>query len=228
MKHFLCLFTVLLGFLSLNAQPSCFALQLENTNGAVGDTICLDVDVNDFDQILSMQYSFTWDPSLLELIEITNFNLPGLSVLNFNTLPASWSMGQSAVSWYDAGLTGVSLPDETAIYSMCFKVLGHNNNGLALVEFTETSTPIEIINSTLFSASPYSLIHGGIQAGNDVFQIDSICITAGNCNEKVIDVGFSGGQSPYTYSWGGGATLTTTNTNLEYYQCCSRYLYSKH
>jgi hypothetical protein len=212
MKRILSLFTVLLGVFALNAQSSCFALQMENTNGAVGDTICLDVTVNDFDEVLSMQYSFAWDPSLLELIEITNFNLPGLSILNFNTLPASWSMGQSALSWYDAALAGVSLPDETTLYSMCFKVLGHDTNGLAPVEFTATSTPVEIINATLLNASPYGLIHGGIQAGNDVFQIDSICITADNCNDKMVDVSFSGGQGPYTYNWGNTSGSITDNT----------------
>lgn len=111
---------------------------------AKGDTLCLDVQVRDFTNILSMQYSMNWDPKVLKFLRIDGFNLKDLSQNNFGlNRTAQGSMG---TSWFDYAVQGISIPDGTAIYRVCFQVAGEPGATTQVV-FSNEPVIIEISNS---------------------------------------------------------------------------------
>ena len=94
----------------------CNGDSLEN-----GDNWCMPVTVNDFDEILSMQYAMHWDPTVLEFDATSNYQLAYLSNANFGGNTAG---GTLLLSWYDQDALGITLPDGDTIYSVCFNVIG--------------------------------------------------------------------------------------------------------
>ena len=66
----------------------------------------------------------SWNPAVLEFIELTNLNnLPDLSINNF-LLPAMADSGL-LFAWVDNTAQGITLLDETALFTINFKVIGN-------------------------------------------------------------------------------------------------------
>lgn len=108
---------------SLGAQPG-FAIGASDEVGRKGDLIFVDVNVSDFDKVVSMQYSMNWDPAVLQLEEVKNFALKDLSKENFGLKEAK--AGNLLMAWYDPSVQGVSLAGGTNIYQLVFRVIGEN------------------------------------------------------------------------------------------------------
>jgi hypothetical protein len=221
MKRIMTLITILCILGSLQAQStSCFSLYMESLGGEPGDTICLDVKARDFQSIIGLQNSFTWDPSLLSLIHVDNFNLPSLASNNFNLQPAMLSNGNTTFSWFDiSNPGGTTLADGSTLFSLCFEVLAGTTGDQLPVYFSSQPTAIEIIDAATTELQLYSLISGSIVVeGNGNYpQIDSLCLEAGLCgNTKNADPTVSGGAAPYTFSWedeSGNIVANTENIN---------------
>ncbi len=109
-----------------------------------GDTLCVDVQVRDFTNILSMQYSMNWDPKALKFLQIGGFNLKDLSQNNFGlNRTAQGSMG---TSWFDYAVQGISIPDGAVIYKVCYQAVGEPGTKTEVV-FSNEPVIIEISNS---------------------------------------------------------------------------------
>ncbi|MBK9013854.1 MAG: hypothetical protein IPM82_07085 [Saprospiraceae bacterium] len=130
MKKIICLlafFSLLLSQKSF-AQPTyCFSPEQVEVNE--GDNVCLDLKVINFTDIISTQFTITFDPDVLDYQSISNFNplVPGLDIGDFGTTTADlgyitfiWSDGQPCQS----AITGVSLPDDQVLFTLCFKAIG--------------------------------------------------------------------------------------------------------
>lgn len=85
-----------------------------------GQTGCMPVTVNDFDNIVSAAFATHWNTSVLQYQNTAAYNLPDLSASNFNP----YGSGTLLMSWYDQTLNGVTRPDGSAIYQVCFKATG--------------------------------------------------------------------------------------------------------
>ncbi len=115
-----------------------------------GDEVCVEVSVQNFDSILSLQYVHIWDSDVLEFSEVRNFNLPNLSAGNFNV---DMTTGHLRLTWNDLNAEGVSVSDGTVIYEVCFNVVGSIGD-MTDVEITgDSEIDLEVIQ---------------IQNGNDV------------------------------------------------------------
>jgi hypothetical protein len=109
-----------------------------------GDTLCVDVQVRDFTNILSMQYSMNWDTKVLKFLQLGGFNLKDLSQNNFGlNRTAQGSMG---ASWFDYAVQGISIPDGTVIYKVCYQAVGEPGAKTEVV-FSNEPVIIEISNS---------------------------------------------------------------------------------
>ena len=92
-----------------------------------GEEFCVDVQVTNFLNVVSMQYSTNFDSKVLEYVDVKNPSLKDLSIkpgINFaqapkeeNTLRLAWSVQD---------LQGISLYDGSTIYQVCFKAIGDN------------------------------------------------------------------------------------------------------
>jgi len=117
-----------------------FGLYLEDVNVQNGQEFCVPVKVQDFTDILGMQFSMEYDPNALELSEVTGFGLDGLSAGSIGNV----SPGVVTVSWFDPDVSGKSLPDGTTLFELCFIARGSNGT-TTTISFVDVPTPPEFI-----------------------------------------------------------------------------------
>lgn len=108
-----------------------------------GETVCVDVQVKGFDKLLSMQYTVAWNKAILQFKELKNFKLPFLDEADFGQHITKDGLLTSA--WLDDALKGVSVPDGTAIYQICFDVIGKSGEE-SFVKIADRPTPVEVAN----------------------------------------------------------------------------------
>lgn len=97
-------------------------------------TRCMPVTVNDFDNIVSMQYAMHWDKTVLQYVKTQAYNLPGLDGGDF---VANQSTGTLLCAWFDdiGNPPGVTRADGTKIYEVCFKGIGNaGTNSLITID----------------------------------------------------------------------------------------------
>jgi hypothetical protein len=106
--------------------------------------IDVDVKVNGFADILSLQFSMTWDPTVLEFIEIKDFDLPTTGGdLNFGT--TNTFAGILSFAWIDPDLQGVDKSDNTAIFKVSFSAVGQPGD-TTTVAIANAPAVIEAVN----------------------------------------------------------------------------------
>ena len=115
----------LVFFFNLPKTSSQVKITVEDTylNSCFFPNVDVEIRVEDFSNILSMQYSFNWDPSVLLFLNTNNHNttLSGLGSGNFGDSDAN--LGRLTFAWIDPFLNGVSLPDGSVIYKIRFSVI---------------------------------------------------------------------------------------------------------
>mgnify|MGYP001233777345 CR=1 FL=1 len=111
---------------------------------ASGETICLDITVAGFQQLISMQYSVRWDKNVLEFKELKNFQLPSMDGNNFGTNNAQ--DGVLTALWIENSLKGIAIADGTSIYQICYKVKGKSGQ-FSSINFVDKPTPFEAVNT---------------------------------------------------------------------------------
>ncbi|MBK6782468.1 MAG: gliding motility-associated C-terminal domain-containing protein [Saprospiraceae bacterium] len=165
--------------------PPPVKLKLNTAMGNKGSTVCLDVRVDDFDNIRNMQFSFTWNPAVLKYVSTGMYDLKGLSQASFSnnnqtSVNLSWNTGDNSV---------VSVPDNHKIFQICFELIGDCDTKSA-VQIVGTPLAIEVV---------------GISGNNNDFEFDTEitngeisikCPTTGTCTiNSVTNVSCFGGNN---------------------------------
>ncbi|MEL7162372.1 MAG: cohesin domain-containing protein, partial [Bacteroidota bacterium] len=163
---------------------------------AVGDQVCVDVDVTDFTNITDLSLSLNYDEDVLMLSSVTaNTALPGFGSGNFTTGTA----GQIGVSY--ASATPRTLADGNSLFTVCFTVRTGEETNLTISGATAT-----IGGGTNL---PVNTNPGVINLGGQI-TYDNLSLVAGDGTgavgtEVCIDfevfnfTGVSGLQFPVTY-----------------------------
>lgn len=218
MKDTLKLVLLLLLFAALPAAhlsgQSCFGLKLSSHTAETGDTVCVDVSVAGFTNILGFQFSIQWNSTELQFLSTADYNLPGLAPANFGT-PFT---GTLTGTWNDPNVQSVTLPDGTVIFSACFRVVAPLNTS-ANIGFVNTPTSLEFLTNTLDEINEFVLIGSNIfvSTGNDApLSIESACVQAANClDQGAFEATLGGGDGPpYSWSWSLAGSNTTTTTTI--------------
>lgn len=126
------------------ASPQEIMFVLADQTVSKGDTVCVDVAVRHFNSIVSMQYSMNWNPKTLKFLKLDQFNLKDLSGNNFGLNRTD--QGKMATSWFDLAVKGITLPDNTPIYRVCFIAVGEPGTSDQVV-FSSEPVVIEISNA---------------------------------------------------------------------------------
>lgn len=127
--------------LSLRAEQPIFNItDLDVTTGQIID---IEFRVDNFTQILSVQFSVNWDPAVLKYRTIRNFNtsVPGLNASVFNTLPAQVDNGKFSMAWIESSVTQITIPDGSLFFTVEFEVLGDPCES-SMVAITDNPTEI--------------------------------------------------------------------------------------
>ncbi|MEM9918610.1 MAG: gliding motility-associated C-terminal domain-containing protein [Bacteroidota bacterium] len=181
------------------ASASGFQLLAVDTMAATGDTVCIPITTNGFNDIIAMTFAIQWDTSVLEYVSASIVDMPNQSILappvgdKFNVIYSSIS-----------GL-GQSLGDGSVLLDVCFRVKGATGSS-GDIEFVPTSAGIfEIgqdqggstvsIPSTNFDGT-VTVIDNAIMIGASLTQI-----SCNGADDGAIDLTISGGMEPYNYNW---------------------------
>ena len=172
-----------LGFhFSALAQPS---ILISNANPNVGDTnIPITVEVVDFTQLLSVEFTLRWDPTVIAL---QNVNIPGnlvdLDIGDFDTsnsaagfLTMQWYRNENPNACDDINAEGVDLPDFTQIFSLTFDAVGDYgactdiflDNDPVPIRVTRKFTPVTSCNNIQINTdnSPPGKVSLGVRPFN--------------------------------------------------------------
>jgi len=172
-----------------------------NFSGGVfqrGDTICVDMTVEGFNFINSLQFSISWDATVLEFIELRDVN-PGNEV--FQLIPQIFGAvdadkGLMRFAYYDPNIDGESAPDGFRMARLCFRVTGNpgDKTSLSLSNFplaieAQDTNDVELC---------MPIIKNPICVGfpNDLFSSATACSTTGSSGE--ISLKAWGDQTPFT------------------------------
>lgn len=189
-------------------EPNCslsgnaVTIGASSASAAVGASFCVDVMVYDFTDILSMQFSMQWNPATIRFDSVNNYNLPTGTANNFGD-PSILGPGVLTFAWLDNNLDGVTLPDGSTIFQLCFTALASGSTGIS---FTNTPTLIEVIDVNQDEVSLNSTLNditvtGGI---NDDVSFQTQAPTCGQSNGTIELIISNPGD--YSYAWSTGET----------------------
>lgn len=123
------------------------------------------VTVSNFDDVVSIQFVLTWDPAVVEFVNVFDFNIQDLDAGDFNLDEAG--MGRIRLVWIGP-VTGVSSPNGASIFSLLMQVKGPPNSGTPLT-FTELppTTFFEVVraNGDVYDIQTAVLQHGFAAVG---------------------------------------------------------------
>ena len=105
---------------SVTISPKDIEIVASQSANIPGEPICIEFSANNFENVVSTQFDFNWETAVMRLDSIGGFNLPGLSLNNFNTSTAEF--GSIFFDWSDATNQGFSMPEGTIIFKAYFTI----------------------------------------------------------------------------------------------------------
>lgn len=120
----------------MSAQDN-LTLKLQNPQ-VNGDTVTYDVAVDDFTDMVAMQFSVIFPPEQLSFVTIENINLPDLEPTNLSNVDP----GALRCVWLQPSLAGVTLDDNTVIFQIRFEMSLGTFGGVC---FSEDPIGIEMV-----------------------------------------------------------------------------------
>lgn len=217
MQRFYAFFTLLFLFtLHLSAQRAdCLNIYLFRSDTSSLDTIPVDVRIINHGGAIGLQYTTKWDPTVLELVKIDNFGLPGLTATNFSLGSPNVSRGLLSLSWNR--LDSFYLQDHALLYRLLFVV---KNKAAIQTQISFVNDPVssEVSYNYQRAGSIPALIGTKLNLKNfytpNPLRITQVCSALNSCQDSLANAALTvtGGKAPYRYFWtGGGRTYQSPN-----------------
>ncbi len=108
-----------------------------------GTEACVQMRADGFERLLAMQYTLRWDADKLKYKKVMVGTFPQFTTSNINEKMVA--QGLLPLVWIDNDLQGITLPDGTILYQVCFDVIGKAGTK-ATVGFTNKPTSFEVVN----------------------------------------------------------------------------------
>jgi gliding motility-associated-like protein len=196
-------------------ELEALTIEVEEATIEEGASDCLEVTVDGFVGLGSMQWNLNYDPAVISGVTVDNF---GLDNLNASSFAITSTTGTIALSWTALDLVnGSTVPDGTVIFEICYDAIGAVGDDTD-VEF-DTDAPVEIADPD-FNILPECLLSLDDGEVEIIISCPDIFITGlstGTCineSEGSIDITPSGGDDTYTFEWSNGE-LTEDLTDLD-------------
>ena len=147
-KFIVLLFAFFACSLVVNGQQTPLTVNISSASGNVGEQVCLELTVDDFEKLNSMQFVIRFDPSVIAydtiLLANSGINQSGgaISIGDFNTDLAD--QGFVNLVWIDFGATGITLVDGDTLMTMCFDIVGEPCDESDIVIVSTADIEIEI------------------------------------------------------------------------------------
>jgi gliding motility-associated-like protein len=156
-----------------------------------GQTVCVPITVNNFNNVIGFQFAITWDPTI---IRFNQYNLPNPPPIDNMVVNANGPNGEFRVIWDNPN--AVSLPDGTVLFELCFEAIG-NPGDSSYLTITNRPIPYEIIANDVVANT--NIVGGGIKIRIPVnlTVYGRSCSTTGASGS--ITFSAVGGTGPYSY-----------------------------
>ncbi len=190
----------------LGVNRSCGTVRIGNAMTIVvsnetvpqGDTACVTVSARNFNNILSMQGNFQYNPLLVQYVGVKNLRMPGGLAPGTNINEPQ--PGVIIFSW-NSNTTGATFADGIGLFQLCFKAIGPTGT-ITPIRFTDTLTPIDIYNAGGVKMGVKSE-NGSITIGAATFTVriraDSVkCNGTSTGRLRIVP---TGSGAPWSYSW---------------------------
>lgn len=208
---------------------TCFQLRIGSASAQPGETVCVSVTAEQFIGIRRIESSIRWDTANLVYQGIYSTGLPpALSAQTFTS-------GYARVKWAlpnDFPEDGISLPDGTTLYQLCFLVKPDAAPGYTAIRFGPDYYGAGTFQ--IKTLEPFYLgvlgFEGEIAIGGAVPERLHLnaCATLPNCANDVrtdYTLDISNGTPPYTVQWNTTDGLQTgTVDDLKYLRAGTRYV----
>ncbi len=126
-------------------NPNGLTVRVEDAQVQPAESFCLDVTVENFDNLKHFQWSMVWDESLIQFTGIQNIN-PNLPFFDANDFDlAGANNGFLSVDW-SVFSSGQTLPDSSVLFQICFDAISACLN--SPVSIVGNPVPIEVVNAS--------------------------------------------------------------------------------
>lgn len=145
------MFFFILGNVSVFSQNE-LTLYVEDIQAECGDVIIVPVKVLNFDQVVALDFSLTWNANTLDFAgpPIGNLNgTVGLNAANFGPYQPTLDNDTLTFQWFNAN--GKTVPDSSTLFSLTFTVKG-DGGILGALDFSNQYTTIacgKLINNSI-------------------------------------------------------------------------------
>ncbi len=142
---YLTILVLVIGQLTLVAQPT---FNIANTSGDPGGSVSVDFTVEDFTNVVGMQFSINWDPTVLQFNSLTNITsaIRDFDSGAFNTDSKFTDDGIIILTWFDNSAEPNSVPDGTTVFTINFDIVGGSGSS-TIVDITDDPRKIEVIDN---------------------------------------------------------------------------------
>lgn len=186
-------------------------------SGNQGNTVCLDVSVENFDNIFSARTKFRWNPSQLRFVRTEMYGLDGLNANAFSTSPqGSSNPNELDFLWVNAD--GLSRPDGHVAFRICFELLcPTSDNYTAMITIPGPTEVNGTVNGQ--PATVPAIVSGGSIMVNcgmmppptctlTLGMVTNVSCNGGNDGNVAMTVANAG--SDCVYQWRRGTTIVQT------------------
>lgn len=128
--------------------------------GAKGEIVSIPVKVRDFEDILTLQTSFQWDPAVVSFIEVADFGLAGITQNSFGL--TNTASGSLSFSWDDLTAEGQALEQHAILFTIKFQLIGSPGEATEIL-ITDQPLTVEAYYETDFQEAFVNTINGYIE-----------------------------------------------------------------
>lgn len=160
---------------TLRNAPYETTIFLPDSTGVRNSQILIPVFVNDWEELLGVQFSVAWDNSVATFVGVESFALPGIDLNAFNLSTAN--EGYFSFAWSDPTITPQTLPDTSALFYIRFTLTGNpgaetavaiTNHPVAIEAIAADYQSIEVVRvDGMLRISTEVTIQGTVQYSND-------------------------------------------------------------
>lgn len=147
-----------------------FLLTIEDKAVVPGQSFCVKVTADNFNDVVGMSYTIQYNSSQLAFTGVQNLNpgLPGFSAAaNFGTPNSGLQPGFITVNYFNQTLQGIDLPNGAVLFELCFDAIGSGSS--SNIFFSSAIAQIEISDSNEniipFNSEPGTIDIGGSFSG---------------------------------------------------------------
>ncbi len=220
MRSLRLVFTVISLFLAFMVKgQDCDSIAMESavtfefitpSNISSGDNFCVAVTVENFIDVAVFEFTMTFDPSVLEFLQIIDAGSPLIGPIDANTTINE--NGLLVVIWTNLNAEGQTLDDGSQIFSICFTAVGEPNecSVLSMTDAFEPTFPgLEVgISTSIFNPICPDTLE--FTPAEICLACNALSLSAFYCNSNTgngsITVSACGGLLPYNLTITGPST----------------------